>query len=88
MTDTIKYRDAFPHDYAIDKPVSHKITADGVAAVAPSCHWIPIDKNTPTGKAMWLINKAANSAQKSVYLPGEKFFDHWFPFPTFKKAKA
>ena len=65
--------------------VAHKITADGVAVVAPSCHWIPIDKNTPTGKAMWLINKAANSAQKGVYLPGEKFFDHWFPFPTFKK---
>ena len=63
----------------------HKITADGAAAVAPDCHWIPIDANTPRGVSMWLINKRSNVAQKSHYNAGEKFFDHWFPLPTFKK---
>ena len=63
----------------------HKITADGAAAVAPTCHWIPVDADTPRGASMWLINKRSGVAQKGHYDPADKFFDHWFPLPTFKK---
>ena len=63
----------------------HKLTADGAAIVAPSHHWIAIDKHTPRGASMWLINKNAGVAQKGVYTNGETFFTHWFPLPTFRK---
>jgi hypothetical protein len=63
----------------------HKITADGAAAVAPDCHWIPIDANTPRGVSMWLINKRSGVAQRGQCSKDDKFFDHWFPLPTFKK---
>ena len=63
----------------------HKITADGAAAVAPTCHWIPVDENTPRGVSMWMINKRSNVAMKAQYDGDKKFFDHWFPLPTFKK---
>jgi len=65
--------------------VTHKIDSTGTAAVAIDHYWIPIDENTPRGVSMWLINKRSNVAQKSHYNAGEKFFDHWFPLPTFKK---
>jgi hypothetical protein len=64
----------------------HKITSDGAAAVAPACHWIPIDASTPRGVSVWLINKRSNVAQKGHYTTGETFFDHWFPLPTFRKT--
>ena len=63
----------------------HKITADGAAAVAPDCHWIPVDANTPRGVSMWMINKRSNVAMKAQYSGDDKFFDHWYPLPTFKK---
>jgi hypothetical protein len=63
----------------------HKITADGAAAVAPDCHWIPIGPDTPRGASMWLINRRSGVAQKGHYDPNDKFFTHWFPLPTFKK---
>lgn len=63
----------------------HKLTADGAAAVAPKCHWIPVDDNTPRGVSMWLINKRSGVAQKGQHTTDDKFFDHWFPLPTFKK---
>ena len=65
---------------------THKLTSDGAAAVTPDCHWMPIDANTPRGVSMLLINKRSNVAQKGHYNPGDKFFDHWFPLPTFKKS--
>ena len=64
---------------------THKMTGDGMAVVAPNCHWIPIDENTPRGVSMWLINKRSGVAQKGHYYPDDKFFDHWYPLPTFKK---
>ena len=67
------------------KMTTHKITGDGKAAVAPECIWIPIDASTPRGVSMWLINKRSGVAQKGHHYPEDKFFDHWFPLPTFKK---
>ena len=63
----------------------HKITSDGAAAVTKESIWMPIDKNTPRGVSMWLINKRSNVAQKGHHNPEDKFFDHWFPLPTFRK---
>jgi hypothetical protein len=65
--------------------MNHKLTADGKAAVTPGCLWIPVGPETPRGVSMWLINKASGVAQKGQFTRDEKFFDHWFPMPTFKK---
>lgn len=67
------------------KPAPFKINAERTAAVAPDVHWIPVGPDTPRGVGMWLINKASGVSQKGQYASGEKFFDHWFPNPTFKK---
>ena len=40
----------------------HKLTADGAAAVTKESIWMPIDKNTPRGVSMWLINKRSQGA--------------------------
>lgn len=65
--------------------MTHKISSDGAAAVAPEFHWIPIDARTPRGVSMLLINKDSGVLQKGQYTTDEKFFTHWAPNPTFKK---
>ena len=65
--------------------MTHKLTADGAAVVAPEYHWIPIDARTPRGATLLLINKSANRMQSGILTAGEKFFDHWAPCPTFPK---
>jgi hypothetical protein len=65
--------------------MTHKISSDGAAVVAPEFHWLPIDEHTPRGKSVLLINKASGVLQKGQHSPGETFFTHWAPNPTFKK---
>ena len=65
--------------------MTHKIDSTGAAAVATDYYWIPIDKDTPSGATMWLINKASGVGQKGRHNPADKFFDHWFPLPIFTK---
>jgi hypothetical protein len=65
--------------------MTHKIDSTGTAAVATDYYWIPIDKDTPSGATMWLINKASGVGQKGRHNPADKFFDHWFPLPIFTK---
>ena len=63
--------------------MTHKLTADGAAAVNPKVKWIKIDENTPRGCKLQLISKKYGVAQTSMYLPTDDFFTHWFPLPTF-----
>lgn len=63
----------------------HRISSDGAAVVSPVYKWIKIDKDTPIGVTLWLINKKSGVAQKGIYLSSESFFDHWFPLPTFER---
>lgn len=65
--------------------MTHKISSDGVAVVAPEFHWLPIDGDTPRGKSVLLINKASGVLQKGQYTSSETFFTHWAAYPTFKK---
>jgi hypothetical protein len=64
----------------------YRLNTDKTAAVAPSVHWLPIKEvPPPAGVNLWLINKASGVSVKGQYISTDKFFDHWFPNPTFKK---
>lgn len=62
--------------------MTHKLTADGAAVVAPSVKWLKIDKDTPVGSRMQLIERAQGVAYTRIHHKGDNF-THWFPLPTF-----
>ena len=64
--------------------MTHKLTADGAAAVTPDIHWLPINDATPIGARMLLIEKSQGIAFVRAHFHGDGF-DHWFPLPTFRK---
>ena len=66
--------------------MTHKLSSDGAAVVAPEYHWIPIDKHTPRGVSMLLYSEAAGVLQKGQHTVDDKFFTHWAPCPTLPKA--
>jgi hypothetical protein len=55
------------------------------AAIDRQYHWLPIDKDTPIGVKVQLINKAAGVASYGAHKRGDTFYTHWSPLPTFKK---
>lgn len=61
--------------------MTHKLTADGAAVVAPDVKWIKIDERTHIGRRMQLIDKKQNIAYTRVHYKGDGF-THWFPVPT------
>jgi hypothetical protein len=65
--------------------MTHKITADGAALVAPENKWIKIDATTPRGVSLLLISEHYGVAQKGLHYPNDKFFTHYYPLPTFDK---
>ena len=64
--------------------MTHKLTADGAAAVTPNVKWLPIDEYTPVGARMQLIEKAQGVAYTRTHYKGDGF-THWFPLPTFSE---
>ena len=64
--------------------MTHKLTTDGAAVVAPSVKWLKIDEHTPIGARMQLIEKAQGVAYTRIHHKGDGFC-HWFPLPTFEK---
>lgn len=64
--------------------MTHKLTSCGAAAVAPNVKWLKIDKDTPVGVRMQLIEKEQGVAYTRVHHHGDGF-DHWFPLPTFER---
>lgn len=62
-------------------------SSDQRAAVASTLHWIPItpDPSTPFGAKCLLIRKDAGQAHIGTLQRSGKFYDHWYPLPTFKK---
>lgn len=64
--------------------MTHKLTADGAAVVAPDVKWLLIDERTPIGSRMQVIDKAQNIAYTRAHYKGDGF-THWFPVPTFSK---
>jgi hypothetical protein len=64
--------------------MTHKLTHDKAAVVAPTIKWLPIDENTPIGAKMMLID----SDQGVAYLRShyhDDGFNYWHPLPTFNK---
>lgn len=69
--------------------MTHKLTADGAAAVNTATKWIPIDGDTPRGVKLQLIARHISGvAQYGIYYPGTDFFTHWFPLPTFNENET
>ena len=67
--------------------MTHKLTADGAAAVAPNVKWLRIDANTPIGARMQLIEKPQGVAYTRAHYKGDGF-THWFPLPTFDEDES
>ncbi len=62
--------------------MTHKLTADGAACVAPDVKWLRIDERTPIGSRMQLVDKKQNISFTRVHYKGDGF-THWFPVPTY-----
>lgn len=60
-----------------------KTNADQTVLIDAGYHWRPITKDTPRGVKMQLINKAAGVALYGTLGPGDPWFTHWAPAPTF-----
>jgi hypothetical protein len=63
---------------------SIRINSDRSAAVDHSYNWRPIDKHTPRGVKLQLINRTAGVAIYGQIQTTETFFTHWAPMPKFK----
>ncbi|KVP75586.1 hypothetical protein WJ96_07710 [Burkholderia ubonensis] len=55
-----------------------------VALIDKGYHWTDIDRSTPRGSKMQLINRNYGVAIYGTIGGHEKFFTHWAPLPTFK----
>lgn len=61
-----------------------RINDDRSAAVDHGYHWRLIDKDTPRGVKLQLINRAAGVAIYGRLTTDDDFFTHWAPMPKFK----
>ena len=66
--------------------MTHKLTHDKAAVVAPNVKWLKIDEHTPVGARMQLIEKAQGVAYTRIRHKGDGF-THWFPIPTFDEEE-
>lgn len=61
-----------------------KITSDRSAAVDQNYFWKRIDKDTPKGVKLQLINRALGVASYGMYTGGV-YWTHWAPLPRFEE---
>lgn len=54
------------------------------AVVDESYHWRPINKDTPRGMKLQLINRRYGVAQYAILSTNDTWFTHWCPVPTFR----
>lgn len=64
-----------------------KMTIDSTksAMVSQTVYWIPIDKNTPLGVKLLVINQNHGVLTTSILGPNEKYFTHWQAVPKFSR---
>lgn len=62
-----------------------RTTSDGSSLVDPLVHWIPIDKDTPQGVKMLLINEQRGVAVISSYHKDLDDFTHYAGLPKFNR---
>jgi hypothetical protein len=54
------------------------------AVVDESYHWRLIDKDTPRGTKLQLINRPCGVAQYAQLSTDDDWYTHWAPLPTFE----
>jgi hypothetical protein len=67
-----------------DAKPAFKTNSDKSAVVDPTRHYMPIDKDTPRGSKVLMINRSARVATIGSIGTHETFFTHWAPLPTFE----
>lgn len=61
-----------------------KQTADGVATVSTTVHWIPVGQSDPgRGQKVLVINRPDGVARIDQFSPTARV-THWAPLPTFR----
>jgi hypothetical protein len=69
--------------------MNYKLNNANTAAVSTEVFWIPIDKNTPRGVKLLMINEKAGVAILGKYWgSADQFETHWHPLPQFIKISA
>lgn len=63
------------------------LNSEKTVAIDKSYHWRGIDKDTPRGVKLQLINFSAGVAVYGVYNSLDRYFTHWAPLPTFAEEK-
>ena len=70
--------------YSLKDMSNFKTSSDGQAKVDPNYYWISIDKDTPIGSKIQLINKDAGVAiYGTISSHIDCWFTHWAPLPKF-----
>jgi len=64
--------------------VTHKLTHNRAAVVAPAIKWMPIDEHTPIDSKMLLINQRQGIAIVSIRRKQDGW-THWHPLPVFSE---
>lgn len=65
--------------------MTHKLNSDQTVAIDPALKWKKVGPDTPRGKKLLLISKAAGVTQQGLWSPSDKFFTHYHELPTFDK---
>ena len=60
------------------------LNTDQTVAIDREYHWREIDKDTPRGVKLQLIDRSAGVAHYGHYTGHH--FTHWAPLPTFRKT--
>ena len=66
--------------------MTHKLTHDGAALVAPAIKWIPITKDTPFGAKCLVIDQVQGIAYLRALWPGNGW-THYHPLPRFNDSQ-
>lgn len=59
------------------------IDSTEAALVSKENYWRPIDKDTPIGVKLLVINKPSGVLTSTVLGSREPFFTHYYPVPSF-----
>ena len=62
--------------------MTHTLNTAKTVAVSTQQLWIPIDKNTPRGVKLQLINKEYGVAAYGRLTSHNDYYTHWAPLPA------
>lgn len=65
--------------------MNYKLNTDKTVAVATNTFWQRIDKDTPVGVKMLLIDRYLGVAVVSTFIGSNGQWTHWHPLPKFEE---